>query len=184
MSQTIGQVELDVMDAIQLAETNLAQVHFLYCVFSIIKCLTDHTMNIQIWLFHITTPIEDTIMVGQVVFSLLHPESEDMMLIHSQLETNFVRIIGERTLSSQSSRMGISSTGWTPDQLKLGDFGIGNSLNVEDGPSGDISTLTTMVESGLGLIVNPDQTVEQSEDFHHPKPCMTWRMICRIYLFN
>lgn len=47
------------------------------------------------------------------------------------------------------------------DLEKLGDSGIGNYLNVEDGLFGDISTPIIMEEHGLGLITNHTQTVDQ-----------------------
>lgn len=94
-----------------------------------------------------------------------------MKLIHSLPEINYVKIIGELMPNLQNSKMVTTSIKWTTDQLRHGDSGIGNSHNVEDGHSGDTSTPTTTVESGLGLTVNPNQTVEPFEIFLFEK-CM------------
>lgn len=162
---------------------NHAQAYFQSSVFFITKSSIDHNILIPISPYHIKTLTDHTTMDGLEVFSQLHPQSRDMMLIPIKLETNSVKIIGERMPSLLNSLMVITSVKWTTDQLKHGDSGIGKLPNVEDGHSGDTSIPITTEESGLGLIVNQDQTAEPFEDFYC-RPVWHLPMIYRIYLFN
>lgn len=102
-------------------------------------------------------------MDGQEVFSQLLHQSEDTILTLMKLETDFVRIIGERMPSLLNSKTASILVTWTTDPEKHGDSGTGKLLNVEDGHSGVTSTLTTMEEPGLGLTINHIPTVEPFE---------------------
>lgn len=168
---------------IQSEVINLVQAYFPSSVFFITKSLIDHIILTPTSLFHIKTLTDHITMDGLEVSSLSLPQSEDMMSTHLLPEINSVKIIGERMLNLPNSPMVITSVKWTTDQLKPGDSGTGNFPNVEDGHSGDTLTPTTMEESGLGLIVNQDQTAEPFEDFYQET---VWHstMIYRIYLFN
>ena len=161
LNQTHGQVELVVMDAIQLKVMFHVLIAFLYYVFYIIKQSIDHFMTIHHWQYHIKILIEDIIMDGLVEFSLLLHLLEVMMLTHMLLVINFVKIIGVKMLNLPNLKMASILATWIQDLEKLGDSGIGNYLNVEDGLFGDISTPIIMEEHGLGLITNHTQTVDQ-----------------------
>mgnify|MGYP006876294896 CR=1 FL=1 len=162
---------------------NHAQAYFQSFVFFITRSSIDHIILIPTSPYHIKTLTDHTTTDGLEVFSPLLPQSKDMMLIPIKLETNSVKIIGEKMPSLLSSLMVITSVKWITDLLKPGDSGTGKFPNAEDGHSGDTSIPTTMEESGLGLIVNQDQTAEPFEDFYC-KPVWHLLMIYRIYLFN
>ena len=76
----------------------------------------------------------------------------------------------ETLLSLQSLMIAFIWIGWIQDQEKHGNSGTGLKPNQEHGQCGDISTITSMVELGSGLPINPMETVgiyDQSYVINH-----------------
>ena len=163
-SQTIGPGEWDVKDVIPEKVMSLVLTLFQLCASFTTKSLIDLSTTTHLTWCHIKTQIEDITTDGLEEFSRLHHQSEVTILTHIKAEINSVNNIGEKMPSSLNSTMVFT---WTTCKLypeKPGNSGAGKLPNAADGHNGDISTINTQEELGLGSTLSPMQTVDPFEE--------------------